>query len=360
MSGLVSQHKRVDGVDRFHGAMKARRTQRYVPRATAVPSPSSFSEAQTTASKSVPAALGSIAALPGNLDRFLQATTPSVPAQYLSKTMRYRRTCDKECMTYFNLEDLWDSFNEWSAYGAGVPLVLNGKNSVIQYYVPYLSGIQLYADSSTHSLDPSVPVEESYLNSFRGTSSYGSSMDSGSKYLGNWCKSCISRCDKIGLDKLSLRSEFCGDDSDFGDSRASLIVEYFENDLPFYREPLANKIVNLAKNFPVLRTFKSCDLLPSSWFSVAWYPIYRIPPGSTLADVGTCFLTFHFLSTPMKGIARRPILTEQNVSLPVFGLASLKCKGSMWTSKGDGEGNLAQGLLQAADKWLRLLNTNHP
>lgn len=49
---------------------------------------------------------------------------------------------------YFCLEDLWESFREWSAYGAGVPLVLNGSDSVIQYYVPYLSAIQLCVDPS--------------------------------------------------------------------------------------------------------------------------------------------------------------------------------------------------------------------
>lgn len=49
---------------------------------------------------------------------------------------------------YFCLEDLWESFREWSAYGAGVPLLLNGSDSVTQYYVPYLSAIQLYADPS--------------------------------------------------------------------------------------------------------------------------------------------------------------------------------------------------------------------
>lgn len=49
---------------------------------------------------------------------------------------------------YIVLGDLWDSFREWSAYGAGVPLLLNGSDSVVQYYVPYLSGIQLYRDPS--------------------------------------------------------------------------------------------------------------------------------------------------------------------------------------------------------------------
>lgn len=47
---------------------------------------------------------------------------------------------------FYCLGDLWESLKEWSAYGAGVPLLLNGTESIMQYYVPYLSGIQLYID----------------------------------------------------------------------------------------------------------------------------------------------------------------------------------------------------------------------
>ena len=61
-----------------------------------------------------------------------------------------------EFQPYFVLSDLWESFKEWSAYGAGVPLVLNGSDSVVQYYVPYLSAIQLYVDSSK------APVKSRY------------------------------------------------------------------------------------------------------------------------------------------------------------------------------------------------------
>ncbi|KAI5004504.1 hypothetical protein ZWY2020_031747 [Hordeum vulgare] len=64
----------------------------------------------------------------GNLDRFSGDAMDSSP--------------------YFCLDDLWESFREWNAYGVGVPLVLNGGDSVIQYYVPYLSAIQLYDDPS--------------------------------------------------------------------------------------------------------------------------------------------------------------------------------------------------------------------
>lgn len=61
--------------------------------------------------------------------------------------MRGLRTCDVEFQPYFVLGDLWESFKEWSAYGAGVPLILNDSDSVVQYYVPYLSAIQIYGDS---------------------------------------------------------------------------------------------------------------------------------------------------------------------------------------------------------------------
>lgn len=56
------------------------------------------------------------------------------------------RTQESDVQPYYCLGDLWESFREWSVYGAGVPLLLNGKDSIMQYYVPFLSGIQLYVD----------------------------------------------------------------------------------------------------------------------------------------------------------------------------------------------------------------------
>lgn len=60
--------------------------------------------------------------------------------------LRDWKTRAPEPHQYFVLGELWESFKEWSAYGAGVPLLLNDNDSVVQYYVPYLSGIQLYVD----------------------------------------------------------------------------------------------------------------------------------------------------------------------------------------------------------------------
>jgi hypothetical protein len=59
-----------------------------------------------------------------------------------------------DSLPFFTLGDLWDAFRECSAYGTAVPLVLNGRSEssdgVVQYYVPYLSAIQLYGGFRRH------------------------------------------------------------------------------------------------------------------------------------------------------------------------------------------------------------------
>lgn len=56
---------------------------------------------------------------------------------------------EREKIEYFTLGDLWRCYDEWSAYGAGVPIVLSTGESLVQYYVPYLSAIQILTSSSS-------------------------------------------------------------------------------------------------------------------------------------------------------------------------------------------------------------------
>nr|CAB3497553.1 unnamed protein product [Digitaria exilis] len=168
----------------------------------------------------------------GNLERFLTSTTPSVPAQNLPKTsLRMRRGGDAMgSWPYFCLGDLWESFREWSAYGAGVPLVLNGSDSVIQYYVPYLSAIQLYAD-------PSRPASR---NRRPGDESDGESMDTSSE------SSSENDVDRLRVSSVDAthRLENGGLRSDDGETDASSsfpIFQYLERDPPYGREPLTDK-----------------------------------------------------------------------------------------------------------------------
>ncbi|XP_027100171.1 uncharacterized protein [Coffea arabica] len=386
------------GEDRFYSAARAhrsrnqsqnqdnlRRAQSDVTVSHSPQLPEAESPAGATGEeKSVAAELSKKVALrPScNLERFLLSITPSVAAQYLSKTtMRGWRTCDVEFQPYFVLGDLWDSFREWSAYGAGVPLILNDSDGVVQYYVPYLSGIQLYGDSSRSLAKSRQLGEDSDGDYFRDSCSDGSSdyeHESGcinySKQQRNYSGQAINgppRIDQLSLrdNQLSFQEGFSSDESESGSSQGSLLFEYFERDQPYGREPLADKISQLALRFPELKTLRSCDLLSSSWISVAWYPIYRIPMGPTLRDLDACFLTFHSLHTSMTGFQSVPAPTltypgemdgVPKISLPVFGLAHYKFKASLWIRNGGSERQLLNNLLQDAENWVSMRQVNHP
>ncbi|RDX77424.1 hypothetical protein CR513_42462 [Mucuna pruriens] len=312
-----------------------------------------------------------------NIDRFLESTTPLVPAQYLAKTtMRGWKTCDVEYQSYFALNDLWESFKEWSAYGAGVPLELDQRQSVVQYYVPYLSAIQLYGQSAkTSNAKPRYTGEDSDGDYYRDSSSDGSSDSEFGKRTEHFIAQRNSQYRtgdaSFQMSRLSVYNKhntmqegFSSDDSETGNPQ-DLLFEYFDHDPPHGREPLTDKILDLARHYPSLKSLRSCDLFPASWM----YPIYRIPTGPTLKDLDACFLTYHTLHTPLTGNGgtQAPILVYPNdmdggvpkISLPSFAMASYKLKGSIWTQNGVNESQVANSLLQAAD-WLRQLQVNHP
>lgn len=56
---------------------------------------------------------------------------------------------EREKVEFFTLSDLWNCYDEWSAYGAGVPISLDNGETLIQYYVPYLSAIQIFTSNSS-------------------------------------------------------------------------------------------------------------------------------------------------------------------------------------------------------------------
>lgn len=120
-----------------------------------------------------------------NLDRFLHCITPLVPPQSLPKVWqrfflsfficfnvklrdfflidgvnwnlqaeirtlnRLWHPWEREKLEFFRLSDLWDCYDEWSAYGASVPIHITNGESLVQYYVPYLSAIQIFTSHSS-------------------------------------------------------------------------------------------------------------------------------------------------------------------------------------------------------------------
>ncbi|GLT56223.1 hypothetical protein SLA2020_292830 [Shorea laevis] len=310
-----------------------------------------------------------------NLDRLMESVTPLVPAQYFSEArMRGRRACEGDIQPFFRLGDLWESYSEWSVYGVGVPLLLNGSESVKQYYVPSLSGMQLYVDPHR----PRRPGEVTDAESSRETSSGGSSdceaerwsrsgVD-GSQGQHNIINSFSQKMNRLTLSDKPHLSSSC-DEAEVSKSPGMLIYEYLEQEQPHHRKPLYDKVSSLVTQFPEISKYRSSDLLPSSWISVAWYPIYRIPMGPTLQNLDASFLTFHSLSTCSRSKnqlqhlppgGRRVNDMSLKFSLPVFGLASYKLRGSILTANEIHERQQADSLMQAADDWLQHLQVNLP
>ncbi|KAF2325126.1 hypothetical protein GH714_022909 [Hevea brasiliensis] len=312
-----------------------------------------------------------------NLDRLMESVTPVVPAQYLAEArLRGQRTGDSDIQPFFCLGDLWESFKEWSVYGAGVPFLLNGKDTVKQYYVPSLSGIQLYLDPSRLRRHG----EDSDAESSRETNSAGSSdceaeMRGKGFVDGVWGRHNLMNLNFRGVRRITLRDKplHCSssDETEISSSHGLLVYEYLEQEQPHYRKPLYDKVSSLASQFPDIKIYRSCDLLPGSWVSVAWYPIYRIPTGPTLQNLDASFLTFHSLSTKagsknqvqfeeLDGRKANSTIASSKIALPVFGLASYKLRGSILTPSGAHEWEQTNSLLQAADTWLRSLDVNLP
>ena len=184
---------------------------------------------------------------------------------------------------HFALADLWASFEEWSAYGVEVPLVLDedddgaeGDGEVFQYYVPFLSGIQIFVDA---------PVED----------------DDGAR------STAPPKIDDDDDDKTKTKvSGGFGGRTRTGETipGRALKFQFMEQASPYSRAPLSDTVASLAASDPAVNTLRSEHLHPSSWMSVAWYPIYRIPTGRSLRDLSACFLTYHSLSTARGGNAR--------------------------------------------------------
>ncbi|GAB2226620.1 hypothetical protein Droror1_Dr00022433 [Drosera rotundifolia] len=319
-----------------------------------------------------------------NLEKFIASITPSVNAQYFSKsTMRGLRTCDVEYQPYFVLGDLWESFREWSAYGAGVPIVLDGCDSIVQYYVPYLSAMQIYIDASKSSVKLRRASEDSDGDALsRGLSSDDTSdserdlkmaQAKGAQNRSYQTANIPLKLERLSLEKqrMLLQGGFWNNDGEPGNSREYLLFEFLERALPHTREPLAEKITQLADRFPDLKTLRSCDVIPSSWFSVAWYPIYRIPTVPTLKDLDACFLTYHRLWTPVGGddtpAACAPVLSfpeemdgMPRIALPVFGLASYKFRSALWLRDYGSDRQSVEALKESAENWVNSLQVDHP
>ncbi|XP_052290694.1 uncharacterized protein LOC112497083 isoform X6 [Citrus sinensis] len=117
-------------------------------------------------------------------------------------------------------------------------------------------------------------------------------------------------------------------------SNCELLFEFFETEKPWLRRPLHNKILDLFDaeasylqvfgDISKLKSLKLNDLHLASWFSVAWYPRYRIPEGK----FGAAFLTYHSLGHMVMRDVPTDTLKKKTLCVvsPVVGLLSYKAQ----------------------------------
>ncbi|KAL1341823.1 hypothetical protein HN51_028378 [Arachis hypogaea] len=315
-----------------------------------------------------------------NLERFLQCVTPDVP----SRTLHRRCSNDlnnqwlppvKDTIEYFTLKDLWDCYSEWSAYGAGTPVMRESGETLMQFYVPYLSAIQIYSTKSvaaSRGRREDNEVVELECDCWSDDSSDKLSRSLSNNSSESWdANSFNSSSDQVG--SWPTR-----------DMLGYLYLEYMEKSSPYNRLPLADKIIELARSYPALMTLKSVDLSPASWMAVSWYPIYAIPTQKDNKALATCFLTYHTLSSSFQDCDNicAEINIENDVCFPTgwgmvvgekskrknsgclsvspFGLATYRMQGDIWLTPSSHVNERVTCLYNAANSWLKQLNVFHP
>ncbi|BBM97395.1 hypothetical protein MPTK1_1g05380 [Marchantia polymorpha subsp. ruderalis] len=269
-------------------------------------------------------------------------------------------TCSRCRYAGTSMNSLWQWYEEPSYYGVEVRdldpqrgLRDGGEQEqFLAYFVPYLSGIQLFGYSSQ---------SDNLSKDLNGCARTSLKLDSvpscqPKPFPGNDVLATLfpseGRADESIYHQRpegSVTEQANGPFTDMSakdahNLDARLLFEFFEADQPQVRQPLFPKVKDLLKGVNSLNSHSVgdptalddlClgDLHPASWYAVAWYPIYRIPEGPLRA----VFLTYHSFNHltptassfgPMGGGCEE--LNDDAVSLPVVGLECYNLQAEPW------------------------------
>ncbi|GAA0146100.1 hypothetical protein LIER_06130 [Lithospermum erythrorhizon] len=209
------------------------------------------------------------------------------------------------------------------------------------YFVPYLSAVQLFRKCKEHTNDADVCSQETDSNECSLTVGLTSILR---KLVPQPCSvnSSTPKMSQIPHKEASLVSMNNKINNKQYDLKLTdgveLLFEYFEYDQPQQRRPLFEMMKELSNgDIPLKsrvygdpRTLDSrCldDLHCNSWYSVAWYPIYRIPDGKLRA----AFLTYHSLGHLVRRSKNHGSDSmEVSIVSPVVGLQCYSAQGECW------------------------------
>ncbi|KAI5567974.1 hypothetical protein BDE02_13G127400 [Populus trichocarpa] len=219
-------------------------------------------------------------------ERFLHSAAPVITSSCIYKNELSNSSLHLTQIPITSLQAVWKWYEMPGNYGLEVKArdsqsingLLAGSTSFCAYFVPFLSAVQLY----------------------------------GYPHLSDACPKDLH-------------------------TNPELIFEFFESEMPHVRKPLHLKIRDLisigTSNLQVfgdpskLESMNLQDLHPATWFSVAWYPIYRIPEGKFSAS----FLTYHLLGqSVVQSIPIDSLSKMFQIVFPVIGLQSYNTQGECW------------------------------
>ncbi|KAJ8559738.1 hypothetical protein K7X08_003796 [Anisodus acutangulus] len=197
------------------------------------------------------------------------------------------------------------------------------------YFVPFLSAIQLFKSKDNGTVG-SIDVVDSGTNKISESSPVVDFHTIFSTLVPQPRVKDSSSLQKKNVVSGSRSSSHCSDtdlhhppvESKLSDDIVELLFEYFEREQPQSRKHFFEKIQELVAGDgrssygdpSILQSTRLPDLHPRSWFSVAWYPIYRIPSGNFRA----AFLTYHSLGH----YVQRGQALDACIVSPVVGLQS--------------------------------------
>lgn len=275
------------------------------------------------------------------LERFLRSASPVVS---LPNSISHSRTCSPDEVSVaplcrheipnLTLGNLWQWYERHGTFGLEVKAedCENLKRLGVDrfafraYFVPFLSAVQLFS-----------PHYRCSSGTGRRFSDIGASM--ASKLAKN-----SSNSGHVPIfSGLVPQPRMMGNAAkQFDDSTSSdeleLVYEYFEAERPQQRRPLFEMIKDLVSGNESLQgrafgdpsklfSMEINDLHPNSWYSVAWYPIYRIPD----EKFRSAFLTYHSLGHFTYESALTDSFTGNAcVISPVVGLQSYNTQGECW------------------------------
>ncbi|KAI0527295.1 hypothetical protein KFK09_002894 [Dendrobium nobile] len=285
-----------------------------------------------------------------SFEKFLTSVSPVIVPSF---------SINEERDFFFTVQDpsvalhcIWSWYEKPGCYGLEVKAGdshnfgrLKSRNEpFLAYFVPSLSAIQLFGYSNRsrnrktiETVHQKEETENCLLpSSFLNHLCPRSLTDTNDHFLLNPVekhRSLVHSIYEVDSSNCSNGNQYSSCVSSTGESK--LIFEFFENDLPHERLSLYAKVKKLIKdgasnlhlsgNASGLECMKLQDLHPSSWYSVAWYPIYRIPDG----PLRMAFLTYHslghFTLNPSRSCS-----SKQDVVCPVLGMLSYNAKNEGW------------------------------